>query len=215
MSRNNPQTNLVLTNVVRITLVSSVQGQLLNMSWDFVSRNLITLTPAVMTSLIGAFDNATTHAALRAALSNTQTLQLYSIQDLNPGTTPTTDSAIGLLGNVAQPTLPIFTSAVLTKTSTFKGQHGRGRTYFGAIPITFTTPGTEPDLLNATGLAAYAAVNAAILAPLTAGGTTWDWSITERPIAPAFLVTRYAVVAVTGVDNYVGTTRRRKEGRGR
>lgn len=214
MSRNNPNTTLVTTNVVRIILESSCQGQYFNMAWDFVSRTLITLTPTVLQALISAFDNATTLAALRASLSSSQTLQRYIAQDLNPATTPSVTSSIALVGTAAATTLPIFVSAILFKGTTFKGQHGRGRTYFGAIPTTFTDPATEPDLLNATGLGKYNDVNAATIAPLTAGGSTWDWSVTTRPVAPAYLVTRYAVVTTHGVAAYIGTTRRRKEGRG-
>jgi hypothetical protein len=214
MSRFNPPTLPVTTNILRVTVQSTVQGQIFNFLFDYVSTTLISLTPAAIVSFLNNWSTAFM-ADLRACLSSSQTIQNLTGADLNPGTTPTQFTVENLAGTAAATTLPIFVSAIITKQSSIKGQHGRGRNYIGSVPTTFTDPGTEPDLLNATALSAYRALNTALLGtPVTAGGTNWTWCITTRPVAPSHLVTHYAPVATVAIDNFLGTTRRRKEGRG-
>ncbi len=214
MSRHNPPLPVVLTNVLRVVVQSTFRGQLFENSFDYISSVGVTFTPTLLDTFITDFIAANQTAYL-ACLCADQTVTKYFCQDLNPATTPTQFQSVSQVGTVAGHSLPSFVSAVIQKGTNVKGQSGRGRTYLGAVPITFSTPATSPDAANAAAFVAYTALATALRAPIVSGGATWTWSITTRPIAPAYLVTNGSKILTNDTDALFGTTRRRIEGRGR
>jgi hypothetical protein len=105
-------------------------------------------------------------------------------------------------------------AAVFQKKTALKGQHGRGRTSMPAIPNTFTTPATDPNIINATGLTAYLALANQLITPVAAGGNTWSLIVSTAPIPPVTLTTRGSIVTLITIDPTLGTIKRRKPGRG-
>jgi hypothetical protein len=132
----------------------------------------------------------------------------------------TAEQVIGSAGTVMTTSLPLQMGAVFQRGTATKGQHGRGRVTFPCVPTTFVTPGTDPNVINATGLAAYLALTNAIFGtsgtpPTWAGGTqVFAPCIFTRPVPP------FTTVSLAGPvlpqyclqDTVLGTQRRRKEG---
>jgi hypothetical protein len=121
------------------------------------------------------------------------------------GGVPGTEASLSIAGTVA---------AVMTKYSSIKGQHGRGRVYFGPVPATFVTPATDPNAINAHGFSQYNTLGNALLLPVAAGLMTFSWAITTRPALPVTVVSLGVPVTSQLATSTMGNVRRRREGRG-
>lgn len=82
------------------------------------------------------------------------------------------------------------------------------------VPLSFVTPATEIDLLNAGAVTLYNAFGTALVVPLTFNGNAAHFAVLNRVAPPALLPTTAAQVASSVVDPLLGTVRRRREGRG-
>ena len=118
-------------------------------------------------------------------------------------------------GTVTGSSLPLEVAAVCARQSLLKGQHGRGRFSMPAVPVQFTTPSSNPNVLNAVGIVAYQVVCTSLNLPLTGGiiGTVKPVIFTvPNPLDPVNV--RAALVQFQYPKNYLGTVRRRKPFRG-
>ncbi len=210
-----PPAGVVTTSLARIvveTLTNSVRCQTI---FDYLSGLSSPCSSADLVSLLASFQTAIETKYL-ACLSPLSTLVSYSAQELHFGKTPTQFSVLapGVIGTAGATNLPIETGATLARYCDLKGRHGRGRVTMPAIPNTFTTPATDANVINATGLTAYATLAGALSNPLMAGALLWTPIVSTRPTPPATLVTNAAFINQYFVRPTLGTARRRKPGRG-
>jgi hypothetical protein len=118
-------------------------------------------------------------------------------------------------GTVVAANLPLEIAAVVNKVSSLKGGHGVGHFQMPAVPVTFTTPATDPNRVNVAGLAAYTALCLAL--QITFPGVSAphvDPVVATRPIPPAKVVSLAQKLNAQQPNPLLGTARRRKEGRG-
>jgi hypothetical protein len=201
-------------NVARIVVVTSTQSQICNNTFDYMLPGF-TAGAGDMLNLITAWRTAC-KTFLLACLSPLTTYLYTLCQDLANGTFVTAqyNEAGGVVGTAGATNLPLEMAAVIERYSLLKGQHGRGHISLPAVPNTFTTPASDPNIINATGVTAYSALYAALLLQLTTTGGVWSPAIITRPVPPAVLPSKGVLVAGWTLRTLLGTVRRRKEGRG-
>jgi hypothetical protein len=152
---------------------------------------------------------------LAAVFAPDTSITRYFVADLSVGTTPTLVTGTGgVPGTAGTNSLPGTVAAISTKYTSVKGQHGRGRIYFGPIPDTFTTPATDPNKINGAGTAAYNLLHGDLLTNINAGGQLFALALTTRPNPPQVLVSLGTNVTGIMVQLITGNVRRRREGRG-
>ncbi len=215
MPRFNTPLPTQVGSVVQIILETTTYGQRCQNSFYYHEPTPGTVTVADLDNLktdwTAAFDTK-----IKAVLSPVTTLTSLTLAERHYGVTPTrvylyAPATIGTAGATA---LPLTVTAVIEKLSNFKGQHGRGRVEFPAIPNTFTTPATDNGSLNATGITAYGVVAAEMLQQINSGLLTWSPIIVTQPTQPFNLIDNSAVLADCTVRTILGTQTRRKSGRG-
>jgi len=213
MSRNNPHAPLITTAAVRVTVRGNAKGCAVENVFDYIADAGVVLTTGILSDIAAKWvlNNMASYAGCFTA--DWAASAVYAA-DISGGMIPTQFANDSTAGSVAGDAYPSYVSAIMSKYGNLKGQHGRGRNYFGPVPLSFVTPATDPDILNAAGLAAYGTFRTNQLTSLFAGGVHWVWSITERPVAPATLVTRGINVVTAPLDQHLGTTRRRIFNRG-
>lgn len=216
MARFNPPLPLSLSSMVRITVVVKTQGNLQLTAFDYICTNTINPSLADIQALRAAWQTAS-QTALLACLSPLSTIVQYITSELFYGTTPTDDLILGSppVGTAGAFNLPLESSAVLTKLTAVKGQHGRGRLKMPAVPETFTTPATDPNVLNSTGVAAYNQLVSTVQGGLTTGFGSWTWALFQRPPkGGTTLYSRAAAVETSNTELILGSQRSRKPGKG-
>ncbi len=216
MPRNNPALPLVTSAIAQVTIGTLTNGQVCLNTFHYLSS--VFATPpslADLTALGNAWDSAL-DIKFKACLSPLTALYSQSVADIHYGVTPTysVPYAPGTVGTAGATNLPLEMGVTLSRYTNTKGQHGRGRITMPAIPNTFTTPATDSNQLNATGLAAYLALCNQLLVPLTAGAITWTHVVATRPAAPSTTTDYAAAVVRYDIRSVLGTARTRKEGRG-
>lgn len=214
MPRNNPAAPGNTGPIARLSVQVVLQSQVYECVLDYMSVAPTPVNLSVLAGFLAAWRVAN-EANWQGILSSQAVIQVYTVQEVAIGTTPSLIvTGVNKTGGVLVPPLPGTVAAVATKLSSLKGQHGRGRNYFMAVPNSFTSPAVEPNTLNAAGLAAYAALTTSLLLPVTGGGATWNLSVSTRPIAPITLVTNAIPVVTFTTQPILANVRRRREGRG-
>jgi len=216
MPRHNVRQNTLIAPAVRIIQQVRVQGQLCEIAFDWIARTAFTLTTSEMLSLISAH-NSNSDVELLDCLSDQAVVENQVAISLTDASVPTVNLPRSVLnvGTAGVHNLPLEMSATLAKYTPLRGQHGRGRMSMPAVPVSFTTPATDPNLLNAAGITAYGAYIAKLVGTLTtATPKVWDPAVTERPVTPDIITSRGGIINLMIVRPVLGTARRRKEGRG-
>jgi len=216
MPRQNPDAPAVPvgTPLFRVVTTVTANQQLYEVVLDYLASAPIAANLAAQTAFLTAW-RTNVQVPWLATLPSTVSITQFQVQEVAAGVIPTYQVAgLALAGTVVQPPLNGMLAAVLTKFTALKGQHGRGRAYVGPLPATFITPATDPNLLNAAGIAAFTTLGAAIQQAVVAAGVNWNLVVSTRPVAPIFTVQRVAGVSSMVPVATVGTVRRRKEGRG-
>lgn len=215
MPRVNAPAAAVTGPVLRLTVMTTTAGQKCETIHDYEATLPAATTPAQMLAFIVAWQ-ATNEANYLACLTPDTTLDGYSVAVIDTNTIPTLFQGVtpGTVGSVAGHALPLEMACVIHRVTGLKGQHGIGRWSMPAIPISFSTPATDPNKINAAGITAYGTLAASVTASVVAAGRTWEAVVTTRPIKPATLVIRAQPVTSYLVVPLMGTIRRRKEGRG-
>jgi hypothetical protein len=213
--RNNPLPPPYTGQPIRIVLQTRTSGQVCQNVFDYVSPTPLTLTAGRLLTFAANWNSAM-GAALQGILTADTVFLDTLAEDINPGIVPTQSSAglTGLTPTVAGHSLPIEMGATMSKKSALKGQHGRGRITLPAVPISFTTPATDPNNLNGTGLTAYGVLEALLEGVISDGVVNYSPVITVRPVAPATIPSHGAPIILFKTQLLMGTARRRKEGRG-
>jgi hypothetical protein len=214
MPRFNPAAPGVTGGVIRTTVQVLSQGQTGEVVLDYMASAAGPISIANVTAFLAQF-KANCETAIRGVLSiSTTVISRYLGAEVAQGLIPTqTLAPTAPMGSVAGGQLPGTDAVVVTKSSTLKGQHGRGRLYGPFPPLTFQD-GTDPNQISAAGAAAYGTLNAALLTPIVAGAFTFALCIATRPIAPLTLVAQAIPVTALTTEGTLGTVRRRREGRG-
>jgi len=215
MARNNPPAPVVTSPQLKLAIETVADGVRCQsvLSYNGQGNPYPTLTD--LQDFIAAWE-AANEAQYLACLPPDAELVRYTCAEVGLGTCPTAVVLISPAepGTAGATHLPLEMAAVQTLRSNLKGQHGRGRLSMPAVPNTFTTPATDPNILNATGHTAYAALLAALLANIATALGTWVWTIHTRPSPPSVLVNSAANVVSATTNDVLGTVRRRRPGRG-
>jgi hypothetical protein len=155
-------------------------------------------------------------ALFQSILTPDTTLLGTLIEDVSQGTVPTNvdDSWTGIVPSVSGHSLPLEMAATISRQTAVKGQHGYGRISAPAIPISFTNPAANPNLLTGAAQTIYTTFYAGLQGTFTTASRTWNHVLSERPVKPAALVTKAGLVTSFLVRQVLGTARRRKIGRG-
>ncbi len=211
----NPPAPLVNGNVIRVTLVTKTNDVICNNTFDYLSSSFVPIDYLGMDAFLAAFDAQET-GDLQSVLSPLTTLVSLTGQELHFGTCPTRERlyAPATVGTAGATNLPLEMAVTMGKYSYIKGKHGRGRVSFPAVPNTFTTPATDSNVLNATGLAAYNAIRTGLTSAIVVGFDSYNPCISTRPVLPDTLISRAVVYSTMTLRSTLGTARRRKPGRG-
>jgi hypothetical protein len=216
MARNNPAAPVINAAVARLTLTLKTQNTLQEIVLDYLYNiGLVVPTPADLSAFEAQWE-ANHNTLMRACLSPLTDYFQISVAEIHFGVTPTLvlPFLAGTSGTAGATNLPLEMAGTMQKKSSLKGQHGRGRLSMPAIPNTFTTPATDPNVLNATANTAYLALLNQLILPVTVAGNAWQLAISTRPTPPQTLVTNAVVVSAMTIDPTLGTARTRKPGRG-
>lgn len=155
---------------------------------------------------------------LRAVLSQVYSLTAIKVVCVSlPTRQPFLNTTNANLGNgtVAVPPLPSVNAAVMSKATGVRGQHGRGRNYFPAVPTNFVVPATDPDRLTVAAVANYMAfVNALNTTAIVDGATQVLPAIFTRTLHGLPVATA-ALVLTMRMSSILGSVRRRRLGRGK
>jgi hypothetical protein len=213
MGRSNAPAPAITGDVYRISLYMTNQNQVCINSFDVMGDQFASSPGANMVALLNAWalNNQTAFLTCMATLCR---LNYYLMQCLSSNVAPSIQKVAGASGSVATAPLPIEMAAIIKKTSALKGQHGRGRCFLPAVPVTFTTNTTDPNNLNAAALITYTALCTSILTPTPAGGRVYTPCISTRPIGPLHVVTNAVAMTDANPVALLATQRRRKIGRG-
>jgi len=165
-------------------------------------------------ALITAFD-AANFGAMAACFCLSTVIHGYKVTCLSDITRiPVYGAALTGTGTVVGPHINMELAAIMRKYTAHKGQHGEGRNYLPAIPLSFVSTAINPNVINGVGSGFYAAFMASVLAPLTVGLKTFQLAICTRP-ATNINYTLGAPVTSAQATALMGTQRRRRIGRGK
>lgn len=215
VARNNPPAALITGPGVRVTLQYQTDN---NTQQNSIAYNL---GSSVVPTLLD-LQNFTTawNTTNLAPLQGTQTVNTTFFQLLVTevwyGLTPTYVATYtgGTTGSVTGGVYPLEVAVSAVWRTSLKGQHGRGRIQFPNVPLSFVTPGTDPNSLNAAGISAYLSALAALNTSITTSLGIWFPVVIQRAIPPAVLSQRATQIASSTLNHVLGTQRRRKLGRG-
>ena len=214
--------NPLITGGVMRTVVQSVtQGQQCQFTLDWMKNGgVMSVTSADIALLMTNLDLAIRATLLGCWSPLTTYVGMYGscLSDASVGSQQLL-AAPGVIGTAGATSLNLMLTAVVHKQSAVKGKHGSGRFSIPAIPNTFSTPATDANVINGTGVAAYNLLLSALnFSPLVGGGVTCSQCITTRPVPPATVVSRASTVLALPsgmiLRPIMGSARRRKEGRG-
>lgn len=213
--RTNPDLPAISGGGATLIISSLCQQQVNETVLGYVASSLANMSVSELATLTANWLTAFKTLYL-ACLSPESTVTIVTAADASAGVAPTqSTSPVGAVGTAGVSSLPGTVAAVVSKKTDYKGQHGLGRTYMPAVPNTFVSPLTDPDSLNATGIAAYVALfNALTTTPVNIGARTARLSLLTRPVAPATLVSKAAPITGFLVRSPLGTIRRRRLGVG-
>ncbi len=210
-----PAAPTITDNVVRIVLETLTDNVRCQTVFDYNSSLATPAAASDLTNLLTAWQTGI-DTELKAIFSPDTLLISASAAEIHFGVTPTQVNlyAPGVVGTSGAHSLEIELTAIVSKYANLKGRHGRGRWQFPAIPDTFVTPASSPNTINATGLTAYQALAALLVASVFDGSNTWYPCISTRPIPPVIAVNNVALITSTLTRDNIGTQRRRRPGRG-
>lgn len=201
------------STLARIVVECLCDHQRCMYSIDYLS-NTVVVGKFVEVSNFEAQWEANLLAKLRACLAADCTLTSISAIAISDNSVQPVVSPQGLAGTVAGNHLPIEMAITIAKQSSIRGRSGRGWLQLPGIPISFTTPATDPNILNATGLAATNTLCVELLHAVVSGAYTWTPVVSSRPPKGFPNYTRAAPLNGIVPRLLLGTVRRRKEGRG-
>lgn len=203
------------TGAIRVILRTSTNLQVCENTFDYIDQAVRPITPALLQGVAIAFQ-VVTAVNLPAILSPQTTLVdllAISLTDISVPT-QTVPYAPATVGTVVGATLPLEMGVILRKGVGIRGQHGIGRVTMPAVPVSFTTPAVDPNVLNAAGILAYTNFIGSAATALFVGGAFVTPALTTRPTPPATNASRGAVLTTWVPVSLLGTARRRREGRG-
>lgn len=218
--RTNPAAPLVTGTVFRVSVYYLTDNNTQINTFDYMGATP-TATPVADQTAISASFQTNVIPQLRLVTTAQTTIVQITIADISVGRTVTDIVPIGLAGTVAGDSLPLEMQANIRKLSLLKGQHGYGRVQMPAVPISFTTPATDPNRINAAGVAAYVLLGNEMLVSPVSGAVIYNPCISTRvkqPLPPAppisSLVTRAQIYILCFPEPLMGSQRRRRPGRG-
>lgn len=218
--RTNPSAPLVTGTVFRISVSYLTNDNTQVNTFDYMGATP-TATPVADQAALSASFQTNVVPQLRLVTSSQTTIVQLTIADISVGRTVTDIVPIGLAGTAAGTPLPLEMQANIRKLSLLKGQHGYGRVQMPAVPSSFVTPATDPNRINAAGVAAYVLLGNEMLVSPVSGAVIYNPCISTRvkqplpplpPISP--LITRAQVYILCFPEPLLGTQRRRRPGRG-
>jgi hypothetical protein len=214
--RNNALLPLITGVAYRVQPFYIVDQQICLWTVDYLVPTSTATT--VTEANIAASWSSTMQAALRGMLAIDCFYTQVKVSCLtNPALLPiylaiATANQPGTGGNTH---MPSEIAAIISKATATKGQHGRGRLYLPGIPVAYVTPTTDANRLNATGVAAQAALTTALSAVGVTDGTNTATPAVTQSVAAGAATTRGQVLSNFTNRTLLGVVRRRRIGRGK
>jgi hypothetical protein len=214
MPRLNPPAPLINGDVFRFTMQIRAENQITETTHDYMST-VFAVDPAVAMAALQGQWLANVAIPYQAVTANDGLFYGCIMQCLSSQFPPSLVSPLAANGTGGVNHLPLESSAVVSRYTALKGQHGRGRFYPSCLPVAFSNAGAAAasELTNAA-VGLYQALGTALLLPVVAAGVTLNPVIASRPTAPSVLVTRAQLVTSYLCQVDLGSIRRRKLGRG-
>lgn len=218
---NPPLPPLGPSNVFLVTIGGTADNEEWFVNMGMVGAN--TLTAASEANIAISTETTMTNS-LRGVLDASSEWLTVKVTCLNVRSrmpfTRFVNGGVGFAGVIGATHIPKEMAAVISKVTAVKGQHGRGRNYYPAVPVSFVTPANNPNNLNLAAITAYNAVDTAWFAgTIVDAGTTMEPCVFTTPkTIPGFApppVQQVALVTSFIVRAILGTVRRRRPGRGK
>ena len=213
MARNNAIPPPITGDVYRLVVWSTSQSQVCMNSYDMMGDAYAASAATNMNALMNAWVLANENLMTQCLTTQTKIFR-YTLQCISSNAFASIQMEVNKPGIAVTAPLPLEMAAIMRKTGPLKGQHGRGRVYMPGVPAAFTTPLTNPNVLNAAGIAAYQAYCTSVARANTIGGISYAACVSQRPIGPILVVTNAALTPIMNPVSLLGTVRRRREGRG-
>lgn len=216
MPRFNERLPVITGDVYRATVSTVSSNVICQTTHDFLTVDVAANRYVTMGTFVTRF-TAIFKAAYLNCLTTSTTMTRVDVSCLSSQAPVTRFATINEPGTVTGNFLPLEMAANCQRRTTIRGQHGRGRFLMPAVPISFCTPATNPNNLNATGLASYnilATLFTEAIVPIAPETLTFFPCISERPIPPLQIVSRAEYTNVCFALAQLSTARRRRPGRG-
>lgn len=210
--RSNQRLSTPVNNVYRVKMVGSIEGQLtINVLYYTDQNGVATANPTHQSNLFAALSLANgVNAKYAACMSSDWTFTQVVIDcPTSPSLAPylVVGGTAGTGPSGHEPTEVAFP---LIKYTAVKGQCGRGRISFPAVPTTWVT---ASKVSNTTAHTAFGNIAIAVIA---GGGDTFTPVLYSRNGSRAFPGAGVApLIGVYSLNSLLGTVRRRKIGRGK
>lgn len=215
MRTNAPLPNLA-GDALRIQVTAVLKDNFLFTAFDYLCPTPA-MTPAATAAAIAGLFVTAFNSTLTACVSQEVTFDLVNAIYLsrNDIITQVNTTLQGVPGAAASDSHPSIVATIISKLTDVRGQHGRGRNFMFGVPLSFVTPSTDPNQLNAAALTTYNAFYSLWTSTVfSTGGGTWVPALTSRPLPDEAVTLRGAPVTSYVTRNFLGTQRRRRFGRG-
>lgn len=221
MSRANPRYRrpnnplpVPINNVYQLSLLGETQGQLTVTTFYYVDANPVgsflgqsQLISAFITNVLPSYENATTVLWNGTAI----VVRVLSSPQLGPTLSILPAGTAGVVPGATLGTIP---SVTIDRQTAYAGQTGRGHISMPAVPATFVAPNSA-TLLDPIPAAYTTLANNAFLQVIVFAGDTFTPALASRGTRLVPKKLGAAVITQTRVQSVLGTTRRRKIGRGK
>ena len=211
MPRFNAPAPPLIGDAIRLTIQYTGFGRTPLTVLDYIMTTGSAGSAAQLTSFLTAW-RAAVEPSLKAALPTAVSITQYTVAAVSRSDIPSIVVGVAVPGTDVNAPLPSFVAAHARKSTSLKGQHGRGRTAWPFVPTDFTTPGTDPNKLNLGGSVAYGLIHTALDAGVSwAGPSTATPALLTRPVAPATLVTNGISPVIFNIQPFLMPARTREE----
>jgi hypothetical protein len=214
--RANQDLPAIIGDTLKLTALISGKDRVAQISFPYMGTVFAGAGLAADVTAFGTAWVAAVTATLVAVLPTTSTLFQVDVAATNRLDVRTGQTTFTTVGTVVGNQLAENVAAVIVRGVAVKGQHGRGRVMMPQVPSSFTTPATDPNVLNATGQTAYTAFLQAVfgtVAPpaIVVNGHSYYPAILQKPDPGSQLTSKAAVVgpAFCFIDVTLGTVRNR------
>lgn len=178
-----PQNQILSAEINVQGLIAAAGSNSIQTNFIFHYRRTTVAVAPNKANLKTAFLAAILGTTIGPALNNTWTAQFIRIRFPNDAQDMYTDFSDSTTGSITGDRMASEDSAYMRYRTNLRGKSYRGSKHFGPMSESDSTSGSE-DLFNAACLTRLAAINTALLTPLTdSDGNIWNFAILSRKLS--------------------------------